>query len=311
MGSLYRALDAGLKAETNPEQAAKNELLGIAASPGLDIYGGDVYAVAVHYATLAGLLATALRNAFREPWRHVPDLDIGNPALGPDRWRSGLYYDAGNGILRRLVLVDRWSDDRKASEQRGWRTVAETAMLGRAISVTAIEIGSSHKKHRISPWTRCYRHPRNDTYRFRRRNSDEDFSQAWKAQWREDSGITTADWLAQMQKDGCLDAVQTMTVPPPARRGDFTERLYQIAEEVKLWEDCPAQTPPMRLAGCQDVIHGPCPFISVCHGIREPSPERYGFRRREPLVSLEASPRAHISSASTAARIAVPPTGSG
>jgi hypothetical protein len=118
-------------------------------------------------------------------------------------------------------------------------------------------------------------------------NSDEDFSRAWKAEWREDSGIPTTDWLKQMQKDGVLDAVQTMNVPPPVRRGDFMDRMCEIAEEMKWWEEHAEEPPPMRLAGCNDVVHGPCPFISVCHGAGAPVPERYKFQRREPLVSLE------------------------
>jgi hypothetical protein len=156
--------------------------------------------------------------------------------------------------------------------------------FGRAISVTAIEIGASRDKHRISPWTRCYRHPRNDVFRFRRMNSDEDFSRAWKAEWREDSGISTADWLARMQHDGVLDCVQTMSVPPPARQGDFLARMCEIAEEMKR----SAENPPMRLAGCMDVVHGPCPFILVCHGSREPAlPEKYGF------VKISSTPSVH------------------
>jgi hypothetical protein len=276
MGALYRALNAGLKTDKNPEQAAMNTLLEIASNPGLDIYGENVYTIATHYSWLAGIIAQALRNAFPDPWRDFPDSEVGIPTQGQYRWRSGL-YDAGDGIPRRIVLVDRWSDDRKASEQRGWRTLGETVVIGKSIAVTAIEIGSSREKRRISPWTRCYRHPRNDVFRFRRMNSDEDFSRAWKAEWREDSGISTAEWLRKMQHDGCLDAVQTMTVRPPSRSGDFLSLMCELGEEMRWWGDHPEESPQMRLTGCNDVIHGPCPFLAVCHGTRDPIPERYGF----------------------------------
>jgi hypothetical protein len=275
MGALYRALGAGLRAEKNPEQAASNELLTIASNPGLDIYGHDVYAIAMHYASLAGVLAACLRNAFPDPWVDIPDSDIGNQTLGKYQWRSGL-YDAGDGIPRRIVLVDRWSDDRKAAEQRGWRTIGEGVALHKPIAITAIEIGASKDKHRISPWTRCYRHPRNNGFRFRRANVEEDFSRTWRPSWREDSGISTVDWLAKMQHDGCLDAVQTVSVPPPARTYDFLTRMTQIADEMKKWEDR-GDVPPMRLAGCLDVIHGPCAFLQVCHGKGAPIPEKYGL----------------------------------
>jgi hypothetical protein len=279
MGALYRALDAGLKASKNPEQASRDEYLALAARPGLDLVGGDVYAIATHYAHLAGVIAEALRNAFPDPWRDFPDVEVGNDTIGRFQWRSGL-YDAGNGIQRRLVLADRWSDDRKATELRGWRMVGELVAIRQPIALTAIEIGSSREKRRISPWTRCYRHPRNDVYRFRRQNSEEDFSRTWKAQWREDSGIGTAEWLTRMQKDGCMDAVQTVNVPVPARPSDFLNRACQIAGEMQRWEERIGEHPPMRLAGCHDVVHGPCPFLTVCHGASAPIPEKHGFRER-------------------------------
>jgi len=282
MAALYRALSAGLKADRHPDQAAANELMTIASNPGLDIYNCNVYAIATHFSWLAAILATALRNAFPAPWSDFPDLDVENPTPAPFRWRGGL-YDAGDGIPRRIALVDKWSDDRKASEQRGWRTVGEAAVLGVPIAVTAIEIGVSRDKHRLSPWTRCYRHPKNDVFRFRRMNSEEDFSRAWKSEWREDSGISTADWLAKMQHDGCLDAVQTINVPPPARRGDFLVRMGEISGEIEQ----SGETPPMRLAGCNDPLHGPCAFLKVCFGSRPPSPELYQFQRRiQPSVRI-------------------------
>jgi len=111
-------------------------------------------------------------------------------------------------------------------------------------------------------------------------NSDEDFSKAWKAVWREDSGISTAEWLKVMQHDGVLDCVQSIKVQPPSRPADFLGRMIEIAEEMKWWEEHPEQTPPMRLAGCSDPIHGPCAFLAVCHGSREPLPLRYGFQER-------------------------------
>jgi hypothetical protein len=73
-----------------------------------------------------------------------------------------------------------------------------------------------------------------------------------------------------------------MSVQPPPRQGDFLGRMVEIAEEIKWWEEHPDETPPMRLAGCSDVVHGPCPFLAVCHGSREPAvPDRYGFVQRD------------------------------
>lgn len=262
--SLYMALDAGLRTDKDPERAAENELLAIAAAPGLDIVGHDVYAVAMHYAKLAGVLAAALKSAWSDPWTPVEPVDLPSGHT----WNSGAYR-TGDGHPRRLALVDRWSDDRKQQEISGWRTLGEACALNQPLLVTAITIGSSHDKRRHSAWSRCWRHPRNRTFRFQRKNSTEDFGATWASVWREDSGIKTAEWLTQMRSDGCMnDLVHTVQVPVPKGRDAYLSEMKRIAEEM---EGLP-EVPPMRLAGCYGF--SPCPFLGVCP---DANPERYGF----------------------------------
>jgi hypothetical protein len=176
-----------------------------------------------------------------------------------------------------VVLVDRWSDDRKAQEMRSWRSIGEACALKSPIMLTAVTIGSSKDGRRISPWTRCYQHPRNRTYRFKRKTSQEDFGATWKPIWREDSGFPTAEWLTRMQKDGCMaDAVQTCSVPVPPRRGDYVREIQRIALDIERWQERVGETPPMRLAGCYG--WSPCIFLGVCHGAAAPVPENYHFK---------------------------------
>ena len=117
--ALYAALHAGLLAE-NPERAAEDKFLSLAASPGLDIEGHDVYAIAMHHAKLAGIVAAALRSTTTAPWTLFP---------ATDTWESAC-YDMGEGKPRRIVLVDRWSESRKQEEIYGWRTMGEVCGLG-------------------------------------------------------------------------------------------------------------------------------------------------------------------------------------
>ena len=281
MGALYRALDAGLRSEKDPERAAENELLSLAGRPGLDITGVDVYSTAMHYAKLAGILSTALRSASDAPWKPVGDAKAVLNGYPTHPWRSAL-YDAGDGLLRRVVLVDRWSDDRKAQEMRSWRTIGEAIVYRKPVTITAVTIGSSHDKRRISPWTRCYQHPRNKTFRFKRVTAKEDFGANWTTLWRENSETPTAQWLSRMTKDGCMgDLVQTVTVPVPARRDDFMRELNRLAGEIERWEERGGETPPMRLAGCYGF--SPCVFLPVCFGSAAPRPESHGF---VPLASI-------------------------
>lgn len=260
------ALDAGLRTEKDPERAAENEYLSLAASPGLDVVGGDVYSIAMHHAKLAGIVAAALRSAWKEPWTPVEQVSLSGDHL----WQSAAYHAEG---IRRIALVDRWSDDRKQQEVSGWRTIGEVCALGKPLLVNAISIGHSKEKRRHSDWTRCYRHPRNGTYRMRRKTSEEDFSQTWKKVWREDSGIPTLDWLKQMRADGSIaDLVHTVMVPVPLGREAYLGEMVRLAGELASLREVPS----MRLAGCYGFA--PCPFLGVCPDVK---PENYGFVLRQ------------------------------
>ena len=274
--ALYVALDAGLRTESDPEQTAESTFLGLAGKPGLDVAGGNVYAMAMHYAKLAGILTVALRSAYTAPWRPV------DPVILPDgsEWRSGL-YNAGAAHPLRLALVDRWTDDRKLVEIGSWRTLGETCALNVTILVTAITIGPSQGQRRHSPWTRCYRHPRNRTFRLQRKGSEEDFGKAWARVWREDSSIPTALWLDKMREDGCMeDLVHTVQVPPPRLRNAYLAEMMRMSKEISELPD----VPQMRLSGCYGFSQ--CPFVGVCPSTR---PELFGFRYRSAhiVASLE------------------------
>jgi len=263
--ALFMGLDAGLRSEKDPEKAAENEVLKIAANPGLDLIGDSIYSVAFHHAKLAGVLTAALRSSSDGPWK---------PFKGTDTWESAC-YDLGDGKPRRISLVDRWSDDRQQVEMYGWRSIGEAAALNMPIKLTAISIGAARDRHRYSAWTRAHRHPKNRTIRFKRKTSTEDFGSTWLPVWREDSDVTTEAWLTQMQKDGCMeDLVNTVHIPVPIRRGDYLAEMDRLAGEM----ESTADNPPMRLAGCFGF--NPCQFRNVCHGSKEPLPEKYGFHLR-------------------------------
>lgn len=274
VGALYRALDAGLKASEHPDRAAENQFMSLAARPGLAVVGRDVYSLAVHHAKLAAIVTLALRSAFRGPWSVFPAQDEVKVAQEEISWRSGL-YDAGNGIPRRIVLVDRWSDERRATELRSWRTLGETSILQRPILVTAVTIGASKDGRRHSAWTKCYRHPRNKVFRFKRKNGHEDFGANWNIEWRENSGIPVEDWLTQMRKDDAIaEHVQTEEAPQHPRSAAFRMEIGRMVHEMKRWKER-SDSPPMRLSGCYAFT--PCPFLDVCYGIRGATPDVYGF----------------------------------
>ena len=282
MSALRIALDAGLTTTANPERIATDTVITLARSPGLDLLG-NVYSFAMHYAKLAGILAMALRSDSK-PWEHLPDATL------PDgsRWRSACYRVPGAELPVRIALVDRWTDDRKRGELAGWRTVGEVCALNSPITLTAINIGPAQNQRRHSAWTRCYRHPRNRTFRFARRHSEEDFSRTWAKLWREDCDLTTGAWLTKMHEDGCMDSlVADQEVAVPSRRTSYLFELERMARDIAALPE----TPEMRLAGCWGL--SPCPFTAVCPVT---DPGRFGFQLRraqlEPASPTTSEPTA-------------------
>jgi hypothetical protein len=269
--ALYVALDAGLRSEDEPEKDAENQFLALARSPGLDIIGQDVFAIAMHHAKLAGILSLALRSAWHDPWAPVDPVSLPRGRT----WRSAL-YNAGEGGIRRIALVDRWSDDRRMQEQWSWRTVGESCALDKTFLLTAITIGASHDRRRHSPWTRCHQAPRGNAIRFKRKQGSEGFSHLWKEMWRENSDIPTEKWLTTMRGDGCMtDLVHTIEVHVPRNKDAYLSEMFRLSREMNRPD---RGSPQMRLAGCFGF--SPCAFRCVCHG--GTTPEDHGFTIRQP-----------------------------
>jgi len=260
--ALYQALDAGLRG--NGEVDAKNKLIEIAGNPGLDIAGPDVYDVAIHLAHLAGIVTAYLRGR-DESWRLVP------AALTPFPWEPAV-YESPDGRIRRVVLVDRWGDDRKVEEARSWRSVGEICVTGREMLLNAVVIGSTHNKRRTSHWTRALTHPRNKGIRFKKRTGSAEFAGSWETVQRESWTGTTEDWLGVMQTDDCFqELVHSLRIAVPVRRQEFLADMARMSKEMAgLQED-----PPMRRAGCFGF--SPCVFQEVCHSRELVTPTQAGY----------------------------------
>ena len=270
--TLYIALDAGLTTDKDPEKEAESQFLSLARAPGLDIVGADVYAVAVHHAKLAGILALSLRSAWGDPWKPVEPI----PLPKGRTWHSAL-YGTNDGNLRRVALVDHWSDDRKKQEIWGWRTLGEVCAVNKKILISAITIGQARDRHRYSPWTRCHQAPHTNVFRFKRKTSTEGFSPNWKQAWREDCEVTTEQWLTRMKEDGCMaDLVHAVEVPVPFNREAYLAEMSRLSQQMARPA---AELPPMRLAGCFGF--SPCVFRTTCHDAwNPPDPELHGFKLR-------------------------------
>jgi hypothetical protein len=266
--ALYQALDAGLRG--SGEADAKNKLIALAGNPGLDITGPDVYDVAIHLAHLAGIVTAYLRGG-DGAWTLVP------PSSSPFLWEPAV-YECPDGRIRRVVLVDRWGDDRKFEEARSWRSVGEICVTGREMLLNAVVIGSTHNKRRSSHWTRALTHPRNKGIRFKKRTGSAEFAGSWEMIQRESWPGTTEDWLGQMQEDGCFeDLVHSLRIAVPTRRKEFLADMARMEKEMAALPEDPA----MRRAGCFGF--SPCVFGEVCHSRELVTPTAVGYLKYSDL----------------------------
>jgi len=244
LAALYAGVEAGVEGKS-----AKDAVMSLAANPGLDLQGIETYSVAIHLAFLAEILSTYL-------------------LAGGEKWvRNGNLFKSGDE-LRRIILTDRWSEDRKMQEIRSWRTVAEVCRRDTPILLNFLTIGQSSDNRRISPWTRGWTHPRNQGLRFKKKDGDSP-GETWNLQWRERSGYPVERWLGRMQVDGVFgDLVHSVQVKIPKRREEYLREIQRIEGEIAELPD----NPPMRRSGCY-ANFSPCQFLDVCHhqGVKTPS----------------------------------------
>lgn len=249
--ALNEALNIALAAR-DPILASER-VLALAANPGIDAKSHNLYPSIVHHSRLAELLATYVLSV--ESSTHLPI---------PTKWgtftpQSFLLPD---GRLRRIILTDRWTPEREQMERFSWRTVADTSITNRPMVITAILIGSLRDGFRPSQWTQGFLHPQNGNLRIAKRNGE--FSESWKKVYREQSGLSTMEWLKIMQDDGAFDdSVFSVTEGVPPNRAEILAQMEQMAKEMTL------PNPRQTRSACYRFT--PCPFLPVCATSRSPA----------------------------------------
>ncbi len=254
LAALYAGIEAGVEGKS-----AKDTVMSLAANPGLDITGVETYSVAVHLAYLAEILSTYLLQA-GEKWT-----------------RNGSLFES-KGELRRIILIDRWNEERKMQEIRGWKTMAEVCRRDQPVILNFLTIGQSADNRRISAWTRGWTHPRNQGLRFKKKDGDA-MGEGWTLQWRERSSYPIDRWLGRMQQDQMFsDLVHTVKVSVPRRRDEFLADLARIESEMAALPE----NPSMNRSGCYKFT--PCVFAEVCHSPYKRVPSECGWVKTSDIV---------------------------
>ena len=213
---LARAMSDSLRAGLIAGSGSKSRetLLEIAARPGLDIQGRNVYDIAVHHASLMEVVTDYL--TAEGPWE-------------PAGMVNGLELESflmPDGRLRRVVLCSTWNALRQEEERVSWRTVADVCVTGRPMLVNFIVISQSRFGFRPSPWTQGFIHPENHLLRVKRIVTEKTglnpkFTENWKKVYREQTDHHSDKWLKIMQDDQAFeDLVQYYTAEVPKTAGN-------------------------------------------------------------------------------------------
>jgi hypothetical protein len=275
LGLMYAGVEGGVVAP-DPGEGAKDAVRAVTAVK--DVDAGPLAAISAvrHVGLMAEVISLALRRKLG-PMSRLQDVEFGK-----HQWHSSL-FETRSAILHRFVLVSHIDDDVLRGFAHSWGTVGELAALGRDVTLTFIAIGAQRGGRRHGAWSKCFQHPIQKTMlRFGRRKGSNGFTDGWKEIWREQTDITAARWLDQMQADDVLgDLIQSRTIPyrkDDARIAQAKSDMFTILPAM----ESASVDSPMRRSSCDDPIKGACVWQALCWSPSEVAVEDLGhlFARR-------------------------------
>lgn len=280
IGILYAAVESAMCSD-EPEQAAKDETMRLAASREIVLTEINKFHTVRHIGFLAGIIGMALHEVYgvMKP--------VENSTTEDFVWESGLLSDQ-NGKLHRIELVSHWDDDRLRACAHSWRVIGELAALQSPITLTAVVVGPNRGGRRHSDWTKGLMHPVNHQLRFAPRNAKKTgFNDSWEKVWREHkSEISTSKWLESMKRDGVLDS---LILSREVRYDSKDHRMIAARQEMALLAvamEGSYEKAPMRRSSCDETGRGACPFQNVCYAPTSVTPAEfpglYQIRRGKP-----------------------------
>jgi hypothetical protein len=269
---IYGGISEGL---TTPRddfgEAAGEAVMALGEHRGLATDDFHVYDQVVAAAAIADLVVTAIRKHGEDPWG-IPE---------PSKWADFTWQPSCfvvGDVLRRVVLVSNWSDERHYSEVRSWWSIGEVCAAKMPMQQVVVILGPTRNGRRHGAWSKCFQHPMNGVIRFRKksRSTSEVFKESWQEIWRVDHAeITNQVWLQAMLKDDVLPEVCfKVDVPVPdakqcQRIRDMAARKMERLQEMR-------EKPEANLSSCDWPT--PCVFRKMCHTIPERNPsEKNGF----------------------------------
>lgn len=266
--ALRESIRVGVMAETDPGQTAGDHLMSLAAEKGLETPHRDrLFELATHYAALVDVVVTEARNRLGRLYEHE-GTKVGLSSI----WQSSALLGANGTRLHRILLVSRWSEERKLAETHSYFSLFETAVCQQPLTMTVCVIGQNRDGRYHGPWSRGVQHPLNRTLKFRRRGG-KPFKGEWTQVWREEADIDRQTWLEAMQRDGLLDEMM-FDIEIPVPQEEARRKMVKLVERRLVEIQETEATPPPSPSVC--FWPSRCQFVDACWTFSRPSP-RLGY----------------------------------
>jgi hypothetical protein len=262
LGMMYAGVEGGIVAP-DPCEGARDAIRALAAVKDVDSPTLAAISCVRHVGLMAEVIALALRRKLG-PMSRLQKVEFGK-----HEWRSGL-FETKSVILHRIILVSHIDDDVLRGFAHSWGTVGELAVLERDVTLTFVAIGAQRSGRRHSAWSKCFQHPvQKSALRFGRRKGSNGFTSGWTDVWREQTDISAARWMDQMEADDVVEElIQSRRIPYRKDDARIEQAKADLVTILPMMEKATIDS-PMRRSSCDEVGRGACPFQPLCWSATE------------------------------------------
>jgi hypothetical protein len=236
--------------------------LSSAKDPGLDIYGINVYTLAMDY---TAIIRNILEHLSRVPLLKLYEIKPVQLSGGVS-WRFLSHQDE-SGVLHRWDFVDFIPEDPTA-DLHSWEVFGDIAAANVPMMLHYVSIGRRSGAHQNSPWCRTFSHPTvANTFRFNK-NSGDSLKESWKPVYFSGNPKNTASkWVDLMEADNAIaPLIKHIHVKEISdeNRGNFLTDVLQEASSMKeITSSVSPRLIPMGRYACDHPYA--CPHQAFCY----------------------------------------------